>query len=112
MRELLRQSAAPGDAKNVHLFVAKLEAQLMNGLSEARHPVRPSGIGRTTDARYVEADHPDALVQRVDQRLERLQACANTVAHQKWRYGGITRTYLYADVLPANVLNLCLCFGH
>jgi hypothetical protein len=84
-RELLGQLAAPGEAEDVGGLVAELVEQPAQQPGQGGEPVGPGGQRGAAHAGDVEADHLDRRVERIDERLEDLQAGADTIGQQQRR---------------------------
>ena len=84
-RELLRQSATPGDAQDVGLLIAELVEQADQQRRQRGQVIRDDRSRRAADARHVEPDDGAMRIERVDERLEQLQARADAVAQQQRR---------------------------
>ena len=84
-RELLRQPASPGDAQDVGVGVAELVEQAAQERRRGAQVVGDDRGRRAADARHVEPDDGPPRIQRVGERLEQLQAGADTVAQQQRR---------------------------
>ena len=83
--ELLREPAAPGDAQDIGLLVAELVEQAGQQRRQRGQVVGDDGGRRTADAGHVEPDDRPPRIERVDERLEQLQARADAVAQQQRR---------------------------
>jgi hypothetical protein len=80
---MLRDAAAPGDAEHVDAVVAESGEHLGDEPAQAAEPIRAGRQRRPAHSWYVEADHLDAGIQRVDERREQFQAGADAVDEQQ-----------------------------
>ena len=83
--EVLSDPATPGDAEHVCLIVAELGEQARHQPAQAGEAVGQAGQRRAADSRDVETDDLDGGIERVDERLEQLQAGADAVDQQQRR---------------------------
>jgi hypothetical protein len=83
--ELLRDAAAPGDAKHIDLAVAELGQHARDQPTQPSEAVGSRRRRRAADARRIEPDHLDGRVNVADERLEHLQAGADAVDQQQRR---------------------------
>ena len=78
--EMLRQGASPGDTQDIGLLVAELVEQVTHQGRQRRQVVRNYRWLGPADARHVEPDDFSLGVERVDERLQQLEAGADAVA--------------------------------
>jgi len=82
---MLRQGASPGDTQDIGLLVAELVEQVTHQGRQCGQVVRNYRRLGPADARHVEPDDFSLGVERVDERLQQLEAGADAVAQHKWR---------------------------
>ena len=91
--EMLRQGASPGDAQDIGLLVAELVEQVTHQRRQCGQVVRNYRWLGPADARHVEPDDFSLGVERVDERLQQLEAGADAIAqHQRRPLGFPLRT--------------------
>src|SRR5258708_2901391 len=89
MRELLRDSAAPGDAGDVDLRVAEPGNETSGKPCQRRRAIWQERPGRSADARHVKDDCRRAR-ECFEERLRQLPVGADSVEQQQWRAAAAT----------------------
>ena len=89
MRELLRDSAAPGHAGDVNLCVAELRNKTGGKTRQRRRAIRQERPGRTADAGHVEDDCRRAR-ECFKERLRQLPVGADPIEQQQRRLAAAT----------------------
>ena len=90
---MLRQSASPGDAEDIGLLVAELVEQVTHQGRQCGQVVRNYRWLGPADARHVEPDDFSLGVERMDERLQQLEARPDAVAQHKWRPLGVPASH-------------------
>ena len=81
--ELLREPASPGDTQHIGLLIAELVKHTAQQRRRSGQMIREHRRRGPAQARHVEPDDGPLPIQRVDERLQHLQAGAEPVAHQQ-----------------------------
>ncbi len=90
---MLRQGASPGDAQDIGLLVAELVEQVTHQGRQCGQVVRNYRWLGPADARHVEPDDFSLGVERMDERLQQLEARPDAVAQHKWRPLGVPASH-------------------
>ena len=99
--ELLRQGATPGESQDVDLAgVAELAQHPHRQQRQLREPVRQQRRRRSADPGDVEANHLEVGIERIDERLQHLEARADPATHHERWPAGVTRSYVDAQPVP------------
>ncbi len=91
--EMLRQGASPGDAQDIGLLVAELVEQVTHQRRQCGQVVRNYRWLGPADARHVEPDDFSLGAERVDERLQQLEAGADAIAQHQRRPLGVPASH-------------------